>query len=307
MLSIPVITETHSAPTVLRKVKARTFVRKVRGGTQAHLLKANDGCHYVVKFKSNPQGRRTLINELIASAILRYLQLPSPRAALVHLSSDFLAENPEVHVQLASRRVAVEEGWHFGSCYPGHPDQVAAYDFLPDKLLEKVDTKSSFPGALVFDKWTGNTDSRQVLFVRGLLRQGLQSLANVNKQNGFLALLVDHGLIFDGSRWKFQDSSRQGLYFQRSVYGSITGWADFEPWLERVRNCPETVLSDCMADIPDEWLDGDRDSLSAVVEQLLQRRKRIADLVGNCLEESNLLPSWPKVPQSNHYASMQVC
>lgn len=287
MLSLLVTTELDSAPTAIRKIEARTFVRKLRGGTQAHLLTANDGCHYVVKFKSNPQGRRTLINELIASALLQYLQLPSPRTALVHLSSDFLAENPNVHIQLASRRAAVEEGWHFGSCYPGHPDQVAAYDFLPDKLIEKVDTGASFPGALVFDKWTGNTDSRQVLFVR--------SSGSVSRRKGFVALLVDHGLIFDGSRWKFQDSSRQGLYSQRSVYGSITGWTDFEPWLELVRNCPETVLSECMAEIPDEWLEDDRDSLSALIEQLLSRRARITDLVASCLEESNLLPSWPKV------------
>jgi hypothetical protein len=292
-----VITEPDSAPTVLRKIEARTFVRKLRGGTQAHLLKASDGCHYVVKFKSNPQGRRTLINELIASALLRHLQLPSPRTALVHLSSDFLAENPEVHIQLASRRAAVEEGWHFGSCYPGHPDHVAAYDFLPDKLIEKVDTGSSFPGALVFDKWTGNTDSRQVLFVR--------SPGSVNRRKRFVALLVDHGLIFDGSRWKFQDSSRQGLYSQRSVYGSLTGWADFEPWLERVGNCPETVLSNCLADIPEEWLEGDRNSLSAVVEQLLLRRGRISDLVADCLEESKLMSSWPKACRNRSTTTMQ--
>jgi hypothetical protein len=36
-------------------------VRKMRGGAQAHLLEADDGKWYVVKFRNNPQHRRDLI------------------------------------------------------------------------------------------------------------------------------------------------------------------------------------------------------------------------------------------------------
>src|ERR1035438_6617674 len=38
-------------------------VRKMRGGAQAHLLEADDGKWYVVKFRNNPQHRRVLVNE----------------------------------------------------------------------------------------------------------------------------------------------------------------------------------------------------------------------------------------------------
>jgi hypothetical protein len=56
-------------------VNARRFIRKMRGGAQAHLLEAEDGRYYVVKFVNNPQHRRILVNELIASEFLQYLQI----------------------------------------------------------------------------------------------------------------------------------------------------------------------------------------------------------------------------------------
>ena len=37
-------------------------IRKMRGGAQSHLLQADDGNYYVVKFRNNPQHRRILSN-----------------------------------------------------------------------------------------------------------------------------------------------------------------------------------------------------------------------------------------------------
>jgi len=61
-------------------VHARRLIRKMRGGAQAHLLEADDGHFYVVKFKNNPQHRRILVNELVASIFLRYLRISTPEA-----------------------------------------------------------------------------------------------------------------------------------------------------------------------------------------------------------------------------------
>jgi len=96
----------------------------MRGGAQAHLLECADGHFYVVKFLNNPQHRRILINEWIASVFLNYLQISAPAAAIVNLSAEFLESNPEVHIQLGTRHLGVEPGWHFGSRYPGDPAKV---------------------------------------------------------------------------------------------------------------------------------------------------------------------------------------
>ena len=62
----------------------------MRGGAQSHLIEGDDGCFYVVKFLNNPQHRRILINELVSSVFLRYLQIPSPDAVMISISAEFL-------------------------------------------------------------------------------------------------------------------------------------------------------------------------------------------------------------------------
>src|SRR6266571_2493707 len=110
-------------------------VRKMRGGAQSHLLEADDGHWYVVKFRNNPQHHRILVNELLASAFLDYLKIAVPETAFVQLSPAFLAANPDAHIILGAQRIAIEPGLHFGSRYPGDPSRTAVYDFLPDSLV----------------------------------------------------------------------------------------------------------------------------------------------------------------------------
>src|SRR5579862_6392523 len=139
-------------------INATRLIRKMRGGAQAHLLQCDDGHFYVVKFRENPQHRRILINEWIASAFLSHLRISTPPVAMVSLSAGFLEANPDVYIQLGSRHQAVEPGRHFGSRYPGDPAKIMVYDFLPDTLLDKVANASEFLGVLAFDKWMSNAD-----------------------------------------------------------------------------------------------------------------------------------------------------
>lgn len=81
-------------------VQATRLIRKMRGGAQAHLLQCSDGHFYVVKFRNNPQHRRILINEWIASIFLNYLQISTPEAAIVDVPGAFLEANPDVYIQL---------------------------------------------------------------------------------------------------------------------------------------------------------------------------------------------------------------
>src|SRR4028118_746639 len=105
-------------------VNATRFIRKMRGGAQAHLLEADDGHFYVVKLRNNPQHRRVLVNEWIASTFLQHLQLAAPETAIVQLTPEFLSANEEVGVLLGNQRLAATPGWHFGSRYPGDPSRV---------------------------------------------------------------------------------------------------------------------------------------------------------------------------------------
>ena len=274
-------------------VDARRLIRKMRGGAQAHLIQAADGHFYVVKFSNNPQHRRILVNEWIASVFLEYLGISAPQPAMVRVSEEFLAQNPEVYIQLGGGRRQVETGWHFGSRFPGDPLRTVVYDFLPDNLLERVENLAEFRAALAFDKWMGNADSRQAIFFRARIKDWLPNAGAQALRLGFVAQMMDNGFVFEGPHWRFADSPLHGLYFRPLVYKEVKGLEDFEPWLERIRQFPEEVVDRAVKQIPENWLEGDREGLEKLLEQLLRRRGRVPDLIESCRHgKANAFPHW---------------
>lgn len=237
-------------------------VRKMRGGAQAHLLEADDGHWYVVKFRNNPQHPRVLVNELISSALLEYLQVSAPPTALIHVSPEFLAANPDIHLELGAQRVAVDPGWHFGSRFPGDPAVTAVYDFLPDALLKGLVNPEDFRGILVFDKWAGNADARQCVFYRAMVRSQRSA-----SRPGFVARMIDHGFTFNGPHWDFPDSPLQGLYPRKIVYQGVRSLDDFQPWLDQAMHCPEEAIDLAWKRVPSAWIEGEEDALQDLLER----------------------------------------
>jgi hypothetical protein len=265
----------------------------MRGGAQAHLMEAEDGGFYVVKFTNNPQHRRILINEWLACAFLRYLQIHVPETALIELTPDFIDDNPDLYLAIGTRREAVPPGIHFGSKLAVHPDRVAIFDFLPDKLLSKVENLADFLGILVFDKWVGNADSRQAVFFRARGKTWTPLKGDTPARVGFFAQMIDHGFAFNGSSWQFQDSPIQGLYFRTSVYEDIRSLDSFEPWLALVRDFPYEVVDAAWKEIPGAWLEGDDDELERLLETLMRRRSRVDALLTEVQQKrSTAFPNW---------------
>jgi hypothetical protein len=272
---------------------ARRLIRKMRGGAQAHLLEATDGHAYVVKFINNPQHRRILVNEWIASVFLQYLGIATPEPAMVRVSAEFLAENPDVHFQLGTSRQLPNTGWHFGSRYPGDPARTVVYDFLPDTILDTIENLPDFLGALAFDKWMGNADSRQAVFFRARLKEWIPGSEAHGLKMGFVAQMIDNGFVFNGPHWGFAESAIQGQYFRPSVYRSVRGLADFEPWLARIANFPEEIVDQAVKAIPPIWLEGEEEALEVLLARLLKRRSRVADLIEDSRQgRVNPFPNW---------------
>ena len=260
----------------------------MRGGAQAHLLEADDGHWYVVKFRNNPQHRRVLVNELIAAAFLDYLRIAAPETAVVEVGGAFLAANPDVHISMGTRRIEIEPGWHFGSRYPGDPARTAVYDFLPDALLPSVVNLEDFRAILVFDKWVGNADGRQSVFYRAMVRN-----PTGGGRPGFVARMIDHGYAFNGPHWDFPESPLQGIYARRLVYEGVRSLDDFQPWLDQVKSFPEEVVDTAWKRIPPDWVEGDEDELDRLLERLFERRKLIPELIAACREAKvNPFPNW---------------
>ncbi len=262
----------------------------MRGGTQAHLVQADDGGFYVVKFTNNPQGRRVLVNDAIGSALLRYLGISAAEPVLMAVTAEFLLQNPNVSLQVGTRRVSVKPGLHFGSRYPGDPDRLAVFDLLPDPLLPAVENLEQFLGALVFDKWAANTDHRQAVFFR---RGHGSGESQPTALMPFHALMIDQGLILNGQSWDFAAGPLHGLYLDRRVYEAARSLADFEPWFERVMHFPEAVIERLARGIPAEWLERNEAQLERVLEVLVRRRGRVADLIHDCrIAKPSDFPNW---------------
>jgi hypothetical protein len=256
-------------------------------------VEASDGHHYVVKFLNNPQHRRILVNELIGTIFLRYLQLAVPEPALISFSDEFLALNPGLYIELGTRRESVPQGWHFGSRFPGDPERLAVYDFLPDALLRQVSNLAHFRGALVADKWMANADARQAVYFRARIA-GWSPTADVHPRRvGFVACMIDQGFMFNGPNWEFMGSPLQGLAPRATVYEGVRSLDDFQPWLDQVIHFPEAVVDQARRQVPPQWLDGDGGALDDLLERLLERRRRVPELIDECRRaRTGLFPDW---------------
>jgi len=252
------------------RVRAVEFVRRMRGASQPHLLRCDDGASYVVKFQNNPQHVRILANEMLASRLALLIGLAVPAPAFVEVPAELICGDPPLEIALASRHEPCAAGWHFGSRFPGPPGKTLVVDFLPDRLLRRVrKLPALFLGALVFDKWTCNCDGRQVIFYRSL----------DDADSSYSGFLIDQGFCFNDGEWDFPDSPLRGLYPRRLVYEKVRGLRSFEPYLSRVENLEPTELERCLQGIPAAWCGAEAAQIERLAEKLYERRRKLRQAI----------------------------
>jgi hypothetical protein len=272
------IRKAHTPPEPLQAVQ---HIRKMRGGSQAHLIRASDKNLYVVKFQNNPQHVRVLVNEYLGTTVGRLLKLPMPEARIMEIS-DWLIENtPELKIDLSPRSVPCASGLQFASRYAGDPEQDRVFDYLPDSMFHRIANPDDFSRVLVFDKWTGNSDGRQAVFVKR------------PNQRTYQTVFIDQGYCFNAGEWNFPDSPLRGAFARNSVYESVTGWESFEPILSQVEQMKIDDLWEIAAEIPEEWYGRESESLIHLIETLHARRSRIRKLITSFRNSSrNPFPNW---------------
>src|SRR5205809_1685279 len=95
-------------------IKAITRVRRLRGGSQAQLMVADDGHEYAVKFQGNPQTTRVLANDYLAGRLARMIALSVPEPAIIHVDAETIRQS-NISFQLAGSEILPPAGLHFGS------------------------------------------------------------------------------------------------------------------------------------------------------------------------------------------------
>ena len=226
-----------------------------------------DGNAYVVKFQNNPQHLRVLANEFLASRIAKAAGLMAPEVDLVEVSEWLIQNTAELEIDLGRSRVKCKAGLQFGSRFVGGmmPGQVV--DFLPEEKLAEVANLAEFAGILALDKWTGNCNGRQAVFTRKM------------RERRYRAVFIDFGYCFHAGTWEFEDAPLRGVYYRNAVYGHITGWDSFEPWLTRLETMDADTIWAAAGEVPPEWYGGNLSEMEALVEKLLARQSRIRELI----------------------------
>jgi hypothetical protein len=202
-------------------VRALEAIKKMHGSSQSHLPRCvsarRDNLYFVVKFKNNPRGGRMLANEWIGSRLAQHMGIAVATAAIVRVDDEAIRSHPLLKIQYGFFSVACQPGQHFGSSYPYSYAMPTLLDYLPPELAPHIGKIRDFAAILVFDKWMGNTDSRQAIFIP--------------ERNCCRAMMIDHGFCFDGPFWRFRtdDEVSFGRYACTSVYDHVTSIDSFEP------------------------------------------------------------------------------
>jgi len=245
-------------------------------------MRGEDDAYYIVKSPQNPQGSRTLVNELLYSLVALDLQLPVAKPAIVWVgqklidySADLYFENP----------VAPNTKWRESLCYgsevPVNPHQATCIDFLPPAVLEYLGNLASFAGALVLDEWFANGDPRQAVFFRQ------------TPYFAYQAVFIDHGLCFGGNEWNFYAKPASSLFWPTCVYATIQTLNDFEPWLSKVESLTIDRLRSYVPLIPPEWFSHDFEKLDRLLNQLVARSVDLRFLIASlCANTPKAFPSW---------------
>ena len=274
-------------------VTAISHVRRMRGGSQPQLMACGDHNLYVVKFTNNPQHRRVLCNEWIATRLAQHVGLPVADAALVRVDQPLIDRSQELSFQLSKGTVACQAGIHFGSKYVFPPLRWHLYDWIPRNAVSEIGNLPSFAGMLAFDKWLGNADGRQGVFLQRV------------RERSTSVVFIDHGYCFDAEHWTFRDGPLAGKYAWSEVYDGITGWKSFAPWLERIEQCSPIFIRNLQGEIPQNWLHGDEQELSALLERIIARRERVRSLITALARTcSDFFPNWSS--QRNRQARPNV-
>ena len=253
----------------------------MRGGAQSHLMRASDGAFYVVKFQNNPQHVRVLANELLATRLAERVGLPVPQTGVIEVSDWLIESTAELRMQVAGQKLPCSSGLQFAAKFVVEPFQGQVFDYLPDSMLASVRNLKDFWGMLCLDKWTCNSNGRQAVYWRK------------TREKKYTATFIDQGYCFNAGEWNFPDSPLRGVFARNDVYKEVAGWESFEPWMSRIEQMSPDAVWEVAGEIPPEWYGSDEGALHKLIETLIKRRSRVAELITDFRNSSRQpFPNW---------------
>jgi hypothetical protein len=240
--------------------------------SQAILVRANDGKHYVLKLNDNPQGPHLLANEQMGSIIAKAVGIPVAESKSILVSESFIDSHPTMWFRLSSGRRRPQKGVHSGSQMVGQPSgSERPTEYISPSRIDTITNRDAFLGMYLLDVWANHQDSRQAVLMEN---------SSTTKEVRF----IDHGHMFGGPEWNFRNDDCSPLHSTLAVYTDL--WQDDQValWIAKFQSVIPEVL-DSLADIVEpRWYKGD---LLALFERL---NERLVSLPG--LAQKNASRHW---------------
>lgn len=146
----------------MRTVRATRYLTPLReGGSVPAIIEADDDGTYVTKFRGAAQGAKSLVAEIIAGELGRFLGLPVPQLVLIEIDPVLARSEPDPELQDLLRKSA---GCNVGLDYlpgalnwepplapPPDPDLAARVVWF-DALITNVDRTARNPNMLIWHR-----------------------------------------------------------------------------------------------------------------------------------------------------------
>ena len=221
-------------------------IRRLRGGSQAKLVRGDDGFLYILKCFPNPQGPNILANEWIGSIILNGLGIQCGTPSRLLLEKSIIATFPLLTLDYGDRWEGPRSGIHFASQLAGDESgQHRPQDLKPPNVERLSINRLDYLKVRLIDLWANMQDIRQYVVVP----TGLERTVT--------AYFIDHGHMFGGPSWEATDDSKCSRLSSLQMLGGI-GWE-----AEIVRKCIDdmerripALLSVALTTLPSDWYQG---------------------------------------------------
>ncbi|HEY9759947.1 MAG TPA: HipA family kinase [Oculatellaceae cyanobacterium] len=249
-------------------LQAIRLLQTIDADSKPILVRASDGKAYVTKWVFRGRENRRLINELLAAAVLEHMAVLSPKVDVVLVTDEFIRKN----------RAQLQRffGKYFCNLKPGLvfasqvDEELERTSNTPP--LERIVNLSDFHTALVTDVFLCQGDKRQAIFERISKRQ-------------YRAKFIDNANALESTWWQFK-TAPNAVYYDKSVYSELTV-QQIETAIVKLSKMPRTVIENAIAQIPKEWIEGDRGQLEHVAKVLRQRQRNLRFLMHRFLHGDN--------------------
>jgi hypothetical protein len=245
-------------------LSANKYIRKMKGGSQSNLVRANDGRYYVVKMTDNPGGPNVLANEHMGSLIAEAVGLPVAEAKGISLSDSFIDSHPDLWFGLRSGVRRPNSGVHFGSLLVGQTSGAERpTEYIGPSRVNMITNREAFLGMYLLDVWANHQDRRQAILRR----------TSNDAQEVFF---IDHGHMFGGPEWNFKENPSSTLHSEMAVYANLWQDEQIASWISRFQAIVPEVLTSVAHSMPSQWYKGE---IAELIGRLAERLANLPELI----------------------------